>query len=211
MALLKQFVFNDFEVNSFVVYDETKEAIIVDGAANSEYELTELLEFIKKNELQVKYIVSTHGHLDHICGNADLKNYFKVPVIMHRESDFWVERAMQQAQMYSFNMKQPPKADIYVDDGDKIIFGNTELNIFHVPGHSPCSICLYCAKDNFVITGDTLFHSSIGRTDFPKGNHHDLLTNIKNKLFTLPEDTTVFSGHGIGTDIKFEKKNNVFF
>ncbi len=211
MVKIKDFVFNDFQVNAFIIYDDTKEAVIIDGAPNSQTELNELLSFIKENELQPKYIINTHGHLDHICGNYDLKSEFNIPILMNKEDNFWVERAMDQAYAYSFSMKKPPMPDKSIEDGEIIKFGNSELISLHIPGHSPGSIAFYDKENSYVISGDTLFQCSIGRTDFPKGNHEDLINNIKNKLFSLPENTLVLPGHGSSTTIGEEKNNNPFF
>ncbi|MDR2010072.1 MAG: MBL fold metallo-hydrolase [Bacteroidales bacterium] len=211
MTKIKHFVFNAFQVNAFVIYDDTKKAVIIDGAANSERELNELLGFIKNNELEPEYIISTHGHLDHICGNFDLKSEFNIPVLMNNCDDLWVERAMDQAALYSFDMKKPPMADKNIEDGEIIKFGNSELIALHIPGHSPGSIAFYDKEGGYIIAGDTLFQHSIGRTDFPMGNHEDLINSIKNKLFILPDDTLILPGHGPDTTIREEKKCNPFF
>lgn len=211
MTKLKHFIFNDFQVNGFVLYDETGEAIIIDGAVNSKTEQNQLIDFINKNELKPKYIISTHGHLDHICGNAFLKSTFDIPILINEEDNFWVERAMDQAAMYDFPMQKPPMPDNSINDGEIIKFGDSILKALHIPGHSPGSIAFYCQDCAFVISGDTLFNRSIGRTDFPKGNHKQLLDNISEKLFSLPPDTLVLPGHGPETSIRIEKSENSFF
>ncbi|MDL2261896.1 MBL fold metallo-hydrolase [Bacteroidales bacterium OttesenSCG-928-I21] len=211
MAKLKHFVFNDFQVNAFVVYDETKEAVIIDGAVSSEAELNELLDFIQKNELKPKYILNTHGHIDHVCGNSDLKSIFNIPVLMNTNDNFWVENVSKQAAMYGMTVKEQALPDKNIEDNDIIKFGNSELLAIYIPGHSPGSIAFYDKDSAYVITGDTLFQYSIGRTDFPKGNHNDLINNIKTKLFSLPNDTLVLPGHGPETTIRNEKKQNPYF
>lgn len=211
MLKLKHFVVNDFGVNAFVIYDETGDAVIIDGAVNSEYEISKLFDFINNTGLDLKYILNTHGHLDHICGNSYLKSQYNIPILMNSNDNFLVETAMSQAAMYGFRMEMPPKADRTINEEDIIKFGNSELIAIHVPGHSPGSIAFYNPESNVVFTGDALFAGSIGRTDLPGGNHQQLLNSISEKLFVLPADTLVFPGHGPQTSIREEKKHNPFF
>lgn len=210
MIKIKTFVVNEFQVNAFVLYDDTKEAVIIDGAVKFNDEVAGLLEFIDSEELQVKYIINTHGHVDHICGNKILKEKFQVPVLMNSEDSFLIETAVSHAQFYGLNMEQPPNPEIDIEDNSEIKFGNSCLKCIKVPGHTPGSIAFYSKDDSFVITGDALFAGSIGRTDLPKGNYDTLIESIKSRLMTLPEDTKVYCGHGPETNIGREKFGNPF-
>ncbi len=210
MINIKTFVVNEFQVNAFVLYDETKQAVIIDGAVKFNDEVAGLLEFIESAELQVKYLINTHGHVDHICGNKLLKEKLQVPLLMNSEDNFLIDNAVSHAQFYGLSMDQPPKPDIDIEDNSEIKFGNSVLKCLKVPGHTPGSIAFYSKEDSFVITGDALFAGSIGRTDLPKGNYDTLIESIKNKLMTLPEDTKVYCGHGPETSIGREKFGNPF-
>lgn len=211
MTSIKHFVFNDFQVNAYIVYDDTKEAVLIDVAVNSERELKVVMDFINEKQLNPKYIINTHGHLDHICGNTYLKSHYNIPLLINSEDNFLVENALSQAQMFGFSMKTPSKPDESINDNQIIKFGESQLKAIHVPGHSPGSIAFYSSEANFVITGDALFMGSIGRTDLPGGNHQQLLDSISEKLFALNLDTLVLPGHGPETSIRDEKKFNPFF
>lgn len=211
MTKIKTFVFNPFQENTFVVYDETNECIIIDAGCNEEHEFNAIDKFIEENNLIVQSIVNTHCHIDHIMGNAYLVNKYKVPSIAHREDMPLIERSNDMALAFGFKVEEPPIPNRFVNEGEKIVFGNTELEVKHVPGHSPGSIALYCQKENFVIVGDVLFSGSIGRTDLPGGDYDTLIASINNKLFTLPDSTKVYPGHGEKTTVAHEKSTNPFF
>ncbi|MDD2386736.1 MAG: MBL fold metallo-hydrolase [Bacteroidales bacterium] len=211
MTKIKTFIFNDFSTNCYILYDASYEAVIIDGAANSHSEFKQINDFLNENHLIPKYIINTHGHIDHVCGNYYLESHFRIPILMHNEDDFFIENALQLAKQFGYALEQPPKADKYVKDHEIIRFGDTELEVICIPGHTPGSIALYNAEDNFVITGDALFLESIGRTDLPLGNYEHLMNSITKRLFTLPDKTVVFPGHGPDTTIGDEKKYNPFF
>lgn len=211
MTKIKTFVFNPFQENTFLVYDETNECIIIDAGCNEEHEFNAIDKFIEENNLIVQSIVNTHCHIDHIMGNAYLVNKYKVPSIAHREDMPLIERSNDMALAFGFKVEEPPIPNRFVNEGEKIVFGNTELEVKHVPGHSPGSIALYCQKENFVIVGDVLFSGSIGRTDLPGGDYDTLIASINNKLFTLPDSTKVYPGHGEKTTVAHEKSTNPFF
>jgi glyoxylase-like metal-dependent hydrolase (beta-lactamase superfamily II) len=211
MAKLKIFEFNDFRTNCYILYDDSYEAIIVDGAANSHSELKQIHDFLNENHLIPKYLINTHGHLDHICGNYYLESHLRIPILMHKDDDFFLDNALQLAKQFGYAIEQPPKPDKYIKDHDIIKFGDSELEVICIPGHTPGSIALYSAEDKFVITGDALFLESIGRTDLPLGNYDQLMNSILKRLFTLPDETVVYPGHGPDTTIGDEKKYNQFF
>jgi len=211
MCKIKKFVFNDFQTNCYILYDSSYEAVIIDGAANSHAGLKEIDDFLIENHLIPKYIINTHGHLDHVCGNYYLESHLRIPILSHKDDDFFLDNALQLAKQFGYAIEQPPKPDKYVKDHDIIRFGDTQLEVISIPGHTPGSIALYNAEDKFVITGDALFLESIGRTDLPLGNYDQLMNSILKRLFTLPDNTVVWPGHGPDTTIGDEKKYNPFF
>lgn len=211
MAKIKTFVFNDFRTNSYVLYDDSYEAVIIDGAANSHHELKEIHDFIQDNHLIPKYIMNTHGHLDHVCGNYYLESHYRIPVLLHKEDNFFIENALQLANSFGYAIEQPPKPDKFIKDHEIIKFGDTQLEVILIPGHTPGGVAFYCPEDKFVITGDVLFLESIGRTDLPLGNYDHLMNSIISRLFILPPETVVLPGHGPDTTIGDEKKYNPFF
>lgn len=211
MTTIKTFVFNPFQENTFLLYDETRECIIIDAGCNEKHEFDEIDRFIAENKLILKSIVNTHCHIDHIMGNAYLVDKYKVPSAANKEDMPLLERSNDMALAFGFNVQEPPVPNQFVNEGEKITFGNTELEVKHVPGHSPGSIALYCEKDKFVIVGDVLFSGSIGRTDLPGGDYDTLIASINDKIFTLPNETQVYPGHGEKTTVKQEKSTNPFF
>lgn len=211
MTKIKTFVFNSFQENTFLLYDETNECIIIDAGCNEEHEFEAIDKFIEENNLILRSIVNTHCHIDHIMGNAYLVNKYKVPSVAHKDDMPLLERSNDMALAFGFKVEEPPVPNQFVNEGEKVTFGNTELEVRHVPGHSPGSIALYCEKDKFVIVGDVLFSGSIGRTDLPGGDYDTLIASINDKLFTLPTDTEVYPGHGEKTTVAHEKSTNPFF
>ena len=210
MITIKIFVFNDFQENTFVLSDETKECIIVDPGCNVNAERKELTDYIEKNELIPKAILNTHCHIDHVLGIKFVTEKYQIPFIAHKEDMVLIKNALSFGGFFGINAEQPPMPDHFIEEGEEFTFGNSTLKIFHIPGHSSGSITLYSSNDNFVITGDVLFKNSIGRTDLPGGDYEMLITGITTKLLTLPEDTMAFPGHGPHTTIKDEKRNNPF-
>lgn len=211
MTQIKIFVFNPFQENTFLLYDETNECVLIDAGCNDEAEYKEVEDFLSKNNLTLKSIINTHCHIDHILGNAYFVEKYKIPSIAHQEDMPLLERANDMALAFGFTVQQPPVPSQFVDEGGKVEFGNTILEVRHVPGHSPGSIALYNDKDRFVIVGDVLFSGSIGRTDLPGGDFDTLISSIKEKLFTLDDDVLVYPGHGERTTIVHEKASNPFF
>lgn len=211
MTKIKTFVFNPFQENTFLLYDETNECVVIDAGCNEELEFEAIDKFIEENNLILRSIVNTHCHIDHIMGNAYLVNKYKVPSVAHKDDMPLLERSNDMALAFGFKVEEPPVPNRFVNQGEKITFGNTELEVKHVPGHSPGSIALYCEKESFVIVGDVLFSGSIGRTDLPGGDYDTLIASINDKLFTLPADTKVYPGHGEKTTVAHEKSTNPFF
>jgi hydroxyacylglutathione hydrolase len=210
MIRVQRFVFNPFQENSFLLFDDTGECILVDMGSYTVEEKRKVLHFIESNRLKPVMIVNTHGHVDHILGNSFFSNKFKIKSAAHSLDDFLLENAVETGRMFGLEVEQPPGTDIYLQEGIDLSFGDSFLEVFHIPGHSPGSIALYSKDDSFVIVGDVLFNGSIGRTDLPGGDYDTLIGSIREKLLTLPDDVRVYSGHGPETTIGEERQNNPF-
>jgi len=207
---IKQFVFSPFSENTYVLYDETKEAIIIDPGCYEQHERDELEDFISNEGLKPVRLILTHAHLDHIFGNKFVFDKYGLLPEMHKGELPVLQSAVIVAAKYGVPMEASPEPKIFLTEGDKITFGNSVLDSFFTPGHSPASLSFYCEKDGFVIAGDTLFNGSIGRTDLPGGDMKTLLTSIRTQLLTLPDNTIVYSGHGPATSVKVERVMNPF-
>lgn len=208
---IKEFRCNPFAENTYLLYDETGEAIIIDCGCLFDDEKTIMANFISKNNLTIKHLINTHLHIDHIFGNEWAARTFGVLPQAHQANEFLIEQAVAQARLFGIYEEVKPQAlGNYLNEGDLIRFGNQELQILHVPGHSAGSLCFYSEKEGFAIVGDVLFRGSIGRTDLPGGNYAQLINQINSKLLTLPDETTVYSGHGISTTIGQERRTNPF-
>ena len=211
MIHVASFTFNPFQENTYILYDETKECIIIDPGCYTANERKQLTAFIQQNELQAVRLINTHCHLDHICGNAFIAKEYDLVLEAHQGEKVVLDASIDHGRMYGFVFDPSPSIEQYLREGEQVKFGNSVLDILLTPGHSPASISFYSEQDKFVIAGDVLFFMSIGRTDLPGGNHEALLNSIREQLFTLPEDTIVYNGHGQKTSIGFEKQNNPFF
>lgn len=214
MLKIRQFAFNDFGVNTFVVYDtDTLDAMIVDPGMSGAAERAHLDRFIADNGLVVRQLVNTHLHMDHCLGDNYVRDRYGVKVQAHAGDAFLGESVRQQAM--SFGVNAGDDVDVTIDvplsDGDTVQVGHYSFTVLHVPGHSPGGIALYCKDANVLIAGDILFSGSIGRTDLPGGNYRQLTDGIRSKLFVLPGETQVLPGHGGPTTIGAEKSSNPFF
>ena len=210
MLKIKVFTFSPIQENTYVVYNEKNECIIIDPGCYFPEEQEELQAFINKNGLIPKMLLNTHCHLDHVFGNKFIAEAYDLTLRMHPKEEVVLQFAPTSGLMYEMPFDNYQGEFIFLNEGDKIVLGEDELEIIHVPGHSPGSICFYCRAQNFIIGGDVLFNGSIGRTDLPMGDYQTLITAIKQKLFALPEDVIVYSGHGPETTIGNEKKSNPF-
>ena len=210
MIKVEKFVVNPLGEHSFILSDETGGCIFIDPGFYYEEEYQEVLDYIESYNLTPVKIVNTHCHFDHIMGVEFIRNKFKIPFCAHADDSFWIENATPQAEMFGFKMDAVAPVDAFLTENEFVEFGNTKLQIIHVPGHSPGHLVFYSEKDKILIAGDVLFYGSIGRTDLPGGNYQTLISNIKNKLFVLPDDTTVYCGHGPETKLGFEKRTNPF-
>ena len=210
MIKIEKFVVNPLSENSFALSDETNECIFIDPGYFYREEKREIKEYIVNSNLNPVKITNTHCHFDHIMGVEFIRDEYKVPFCAHAEDSFWVDKATEQGNMYGFKMPPVSPINEFLVEKEYVRFGNSELEIIHIPGHSPGHVVFYCKEDNFLIAGDVLFYGSIGRTDLPGGNYETLISNIKNKLFLLPDNTKVYCGHGQETTIGFEKNSNPF-
>lgn len=211
MLQIQSFAFNPFSENTYVVYNEQKIAFIIDPGNFNEHETKTLENFISEKDLNVKKILLTHAHIDHVLGLQWAYNKYNVPVLMHDIEQEILERNPMSARQFGFFF-QPFDGEINVISENEILkLDDDELKIYHVPGHSPGHVAYHCINQKFVISGDVLFEGSIGRTDLYKGDHEQLIESIKTKLFILDEQTVVYCGHGNPTKIGFEKEYNPFF
>ena len=210
MINVHYFAFGPFQENTYVLWDETKECIILDPGNSNTTENKKLSHFIEEKQLNVKRLILTHAHVDHINGNKYIFDTYGLLPEVHKDDLYFIEKHLATANMYGIPAEQSPMPVSFINEGDIIKFGNSSLHTLHTPGHSPGSISYYNLEDKFIIGGDVLFYGSIGRTDLPLGHHETLIKSIKEKLFPLGDDMKVYSGHGMPTSIGFERMNNPF-
>lgn len=206
--LIKQMIVGSMAVCCYIVAcEKTKKAAIIDPGGDEDKILAE----VEKMGVEVEYIIATHGHPDHVCGNRKLQEATGAKIIMHSADDLFFGNPEVKKYFSMLGLEPSPAADIKVEEGDEITIGELKLQVLHTPGHTPGGMCLYHAPD--LITGDTLFVGGLGRTDFPGGSHEELLTSIRTKLLVLPPETRVWPGHGYGgqrSTIGEEKRSNPF-
>jgi len=206
--LVKQLTVGTMGVCCYIVScEKTKEAAIIDPGGDED----RILEYCTANGLQVVYIINTHGHPDHVCGNARLKKATGAKIAMHSEDVSYFGDSRIRDYFSSLGMPESPPVDLIVADGDVIAFGEEQLTVIHTPGHTPGGMCLYSPPHCF--TGDTLFVGAVGRSDFPGGSMRQMIDGIKTRLMTLPADTFVWPGHGYGglqSTIGREAKTNPY-
>ena len=210
MITLKRFTFNPFQVNTYLLSDETGECIIIDAAMDGQSEEAEIGDYIKSNNLKPVMLLLTHAHVDHIGGNNYMANKYDLKLTAHKDCVPFLENAAAYASNFGLTIDEKIVIDNFITENDEVVFGNSRLKVLFTPGHANGSLCFYSPESNFVITGDVLFNQSIGRTDLPTGDYDLLQNSIWEKLFTLPDDTVVYPGHGPETSIGFEKVNNPF-
>lgn len=202
---------NHFEVNSFVLFDETKECVLVDVCSQGALQEREIINFIEQHSLKVKHILLTHPHVDHLCGSSFAYKQFSLPITMSIDAVKMFQTAESQASMMGFELGNIENVEIKtIMPGDVIEFGNSKIECLDTAGHCVGSLSYYNAKEKYIITGDALFAQSIGRTDLPTGDLDQLLSNIKEKILTLPEETKVYPGHGPYSTVDYEKTHNPF-
>jgi hydroxyacylglutathione hydrolase len=210
MIHIEKFVVNPLQENSFVISDETGECIFVDPGFFYSDEHDEIKTYIAENQLRPLQITNTHCHFDHIMGVEFIRKSYNIPFSAHTNDSFWIEKATDQGHMFGFEVKPVRPIDSFLNENEQLKFGNSVFEIIHIPGHSPGHVVFYNMENGILIAGDVLFYGSIGRTDLPGGNYEALISNIKNKLFKLPDETKVYCGHGPETTLGFEKSTNPF-
>ena len=193
------------ETNCYLVYcPETLECAVVDPGAEAE----RIFRLIAEKGFHPIVILNTHGHVDHVGANKDVKDKFNIPLSIHSSDSAMLESVHQFEISFLIGAKASPSADNFLKDGDKIKIGKSYLKVIHTPGHSPGSVSFL--GDGFILSGDTLFNGGVGRTDLPGGSWDTLVSTIKNKILIMPEETTVLTGHGPPTTVGQEKEANPF-
>ncbi|GAB4333770.1 MAG: MBL fold metallo-hydrolase [Bacteroidales bacterium] len=210
MITVEKFVFNPFQVNTYLLIDETGNTIIIDPGCADNHECNELAVFISGQSLRLQQLVYTHCHVDHVAGNHFVCDTYGLKPLLHREGLPFFLKAHEHGKIYGFQLTPAEAPDKFLEHGDIIKLGENELEVRYTPGHVDGHIVLVNHADHFVITGDVLFRDSIGRTDFETGDFDLLMKSIHEQLFTLPDDYTVYCGHGPETSIGYEKVNNPF-
>ena len=210
MLDIKCFVFNAISVNTFVIYNELGECVIVDPGNCNMREDTRLFDFIDDNNLKPLMILNTHAHIDHILGNYSTAKKYDIPLAAHPDGKEYYKTAYAYAAAFGMDYNEEetlyPSIDLY--DGQLIKIGDDVLEVLFTPGHAKGSCCFYCGRQAFVITGDTLFCRGVGRTDLPGGSYEELVDSIRKRLYQLPNETVCYCGHGPETTIGDEKRNN---
>lgn len=210
--MIKQFTFNHFEVNCYLIIDTaTKQCAIVDPACEASFEDAQLTQYIEQEQLTVTKILLTHAHVDHIAGLRQCCEHWHLPVAMHAEGRKLLNQAEVYGSLMGFAVDNMGDLEVEdIQDNEVLKVGNLEVECRYVPGHCPGSLCFVVEADQSVITGDALFHFSIGRTDLPGGDYPTLIEKLKTRILTLPDDYRVLPGHGIASQIGKEKKYNSF-
>lgn len=211
MLNVKVFTFNQIQENTYVLYNEKNNAVIIDPGCYGSAEQEILKQFIQTNNLRVTQLINTHCHLDHVFGNKFVSEQYKVELYIHPLEQLVLEYAPISGEKWGLPFENYEGKIHFINTGSDIELDSDILKVLHTPGHSPGSISLYCKEQGFVISGDVLFYQSIGRTDLPGGNHETLLQSIEEQLLVLPNETVVHSGHGRITTIGFERNNNPYF
>ncbi len=207
---IKTFYFNDLRECTYVLWDETGECVIVDPGCYTDSEKSRLEKFIGENSLKPVKLLNTHGHFDHIMGNAFVAGRWNIKTYIHPEDKPHLERAVQYSNMFGYNVEQPSLETVDLSEGDEIKFGNSALKVLETPGHTRGGVSFYSDNDKFIITGDALFAGSIGRTDLPGGDYDQLMESLLKKIIQVGDDFTVYPGHGPVTTIANEKSSNPF-
>jgi hydroxyacylglutathione hydrolase len=210
MLFIQSFVFNPFQENTYVIYNEKKEAWLIDPGMYSEAEKMQFDTFIQEQELTPTLLIATHTHLDHVFGIPHVLKIFSIPFCFHEADRPVYDSANNVARMYGVPFDELPSPTFYLKETEKLNLGTDTFDVFLTPGHSPGSICLYHKEQNILISGDVLFQQSIGRSDLPGGDYNTLIRSIHQQLMPLPSETQVYSGHGPVTSIGLEKMNNPF-
>ncbi|MCU0419204.1 MAG: MBL fold metallo-hydrolase [Cyclobacteriaceae bacterium] len=210
MLQVQTFTFNPLEENTYVLFDYTKHAAIIDPGCYEKAEENELRDFLSDAGLTVTHLINTHGHIDHVLGNAFVKRTYHVPLYIHPLEEPVLRAATAYAAMYGFPAYQPAQPDQWLAPGTDITIGHTRFQVLFLPGHAPGHIGLYQNESRVLISGDVLFHRSVGRTDLPGGDWGTLVQSIQQGVFSLPDEVVIYPGHGPTTTVGEEKQHNPF-
>ncbi|MFM6954355.1 MAG: MBL fold metallo-hydrolase [Sphingobacteriaceae bacterium] len=210
MISIQSFTANPYQENCYVLFDESRDCVIIDPGAYTSQEQNELSRFIESHKLTPVKLLNTHCHIDHVLGNAYVHSLYGLLPEFHRLELEMLHAIPGYAPQMGIHYELSPLPENFLSESGNIPFGQSTLELIFAPGHSPGHLCFYSPADNFLIGGDVLFYQSIGRTDLPGGNHQQLLDSITHKLFNLPNDCVVYPGHGPSTQIGFEKAHNPF-
>lgn len=210
MIQLKIFVFNTFQVNTYILYDETGKAVIIDPACYGAREESELTDFITVTGLKPTLCVNTHAHIDHILGNNFIYQKFGIKPLIHEAGSAFVRNAPYFGSIYGFEVQNIIISDNFLQPDSLLKVGNFSLKVLYTPGHADGSVSMYSGEQGFAIVGDVIFFESIGRTDLPTGNYQVLIRSIQDQLLTLEDNTVLYPGHGHETTVEHEKKFNPF-
>ena len=210
MLHVKVFLFNPVQENTYLVYNDENECIIIDPGCYYEHEQSAVADFIKENGLKPTLLLNTHCHLDHVFGNKYISEKYALTLHIHPLEEKMLELAPASGLMWNMPFDNYRGNFVYLDEGKNLQLGKEELQVLFTPGHSPGSVSFYAHEAGFLISGDVLFRESIGRTDLPGGDYKTLADSITKKIYRLPGNTIVYSGHGPSTTIDWEKKNNPY-
>jgi hydroxyacylglutathione hydrolase len=210
MFTVKAFTFSPIQENTYLLYNEQGQAIMIDPGCYFPEERDVLQNFITQNDLKPELLLNTHCHLDHVFGNKWIHETWGLLLHIHEKEKKVLEFAPASGLMWNLPFDNYNAELVYLNEQKKIQLGDDELELIFAPGHSPGHLCFYCRRQGFVIGGDVLFQESIGRTDLPGGDYDTLIHSIRTKLLVLPDATIVYSGHGEPTTIGHEKKFNPF-
>ncbi len=210
MITIKSFEFSPIQENTYILYNEFNDCLVVDPGCYFDNEREELAAFIEQKALKPRMLLNTHCHLDHVFGNKFVAEKYGLKLSLHEKELPVLQFAPASGLMYNMPFDNYTGEFIFLKEGETLKLGADELKILFTPGHSPASISFYSEKQGFVVSGDVLFQRSIGRTDLPGGDFETLIKSIKTQLLVLPDDTKVFSGHGLVTTIGEEKRGNPY-
>ena len=210
MLTIETFTFNPYQENTYLLIDNDSNCIIIDPGMHSLQEQSYFKDYIETNNLKPTLLLNTHCHIDHVLGNHFVFENWQLIPNFHEDEVPVLVAVENYAPQMGFRYETSPIPEVFLKDKEVIQFGNYKIESILAPGHSPGHLCYYIAEQNMLIGGDVLFRNSIGRSDLPGGNHDTLLKSIQNRIYTLPEETEVFAGHGPSTTIGFEKQTNPF-
>ena len=210
MMTIEQFSFNPYQENTYILHDETGECVIIDPGMYEADEQNALVKLIKEKNLKPVLLLNTHCHIDHVFGNKFVFDNWGLKPQFHKGELAVLQAVPGYAPQMGMHYELSPEPEVYLEETGTVAFGNTVLELIFAPGHSPAHLCFYAKDQGILIGGDVLFYNSIGRTDLPGGNHVQLINNIRQKLFVLPDAVEVYPGHGPSTTIGYEKRNNPF-